>query len=738
MEGAYARWASAGAVAVCAAAMSATSGAIARAEGCPNEQVRAREVYAPGLSDCRAYEQVSPVEKNLTDAAGAPGIVQAAPLGEAVSFFSVAPFPGTAGSAGQAPSYVSTRQADGSGWATQGLLPQAVPGTTDYVRGLSEDLTESVVLGEERGKTETLVRNAYVFDTSTGGAGRLIGGNLGTRGKLSFVDATSNDAHVLFESKAQLTPNAAPGAYNLYEWDKGTGAVTLAGVLADGEAPEGGSVAGPGGPAVPNWPGGSTGESYTENTISEDGARVFYTASESGTVYMREPEAERTVQVSAGDEPAYWRAATPSGSFVLYTEGEALYRFNVDRFERSEGPEAQALAEARESLTSGAAGVLGTLGMSDDGSYVYFVAEGELASNGNGNGEEAKAGADNLYLWHEGAGGSAVTTFIAGLLGSNAGLTQDEFDWRGYYEGVSESGGPSGGEKSSRVTPDGRTLLFSSVAKLTGYESAGQTELYRYDAERPLSPDNPACVSCNPLEAPAARGAFLTKINGSLTAAPAARNAFMTRNLSADGDRVFFETEEALVPADDNGQMDVYEWERAGAYPSEPDSCATGSPTFDPKSGGCLYLISSGQSDAPSYFGDASASGDDVFFFTRQSLVGQDGDDNADLYDARVDGGIAAQNPAPESPSCIEEACRPQAPAGQVFEAPSSLTIAGTGDVSVASSSTTARPVPTRAQRLAHALRACRGKRIAKRRHACEARARRRYGPRRKRKRHGR
>ncbi len=730
MEGARTRWGMAGVVVACAIA--ATSVSVARAEGCPNERVRGQEAYASALPDCRAYEQVSPVEKNLTDAAGEPGIVQAAPSGEAVSFFSVASFPGAAGSAGLAPTYVSTRFVDDGGWRTQGLLPQAAPGTTDYVRGLSEDLAKSLVLAEEPWESGMPVRNAYEFDTSTSGSPRLVAANLGSQGELSFVDATPDDAHILFETKAQLTPNAAEGAYNLYEWDEATGAVTLAGALADGKAPAEGAVAGPGGPAVPNWPGGSTGESYTQNTISEDGARAFFTASGSGTVYMREPEAGRTVQVSAGDEPAYWRAATPSGSFVLYTEGEALYRFNVESFERSDRPEPEALAEAREPLASGSAGVVGTLGMSDDGSYVYFVATDELASNENGNEEAAQAGADNLYLWHDGAGEPAATTFIARLLGSNLGSTQDEFDWRSYDEGASEGGGPAGGEKSSRVTPGGSTLLFSSIAKLTSYENAGQTELYLYDAERPLSPENPACVSCNLRGAPAVDSAYLTKVNGSLAAAPAPRNAFLTRNLSDDGDRVFFETEEALVPADTNGQMDVYEWERAGAYPGEPDSCETGSPAFDPKSGGCLYLISSGQSDGPSYFGDASENGDDVFFFTRQSLVGQDRDDNVDLYDARIDGGIAAQNPVPTPSPCAEESCRPESPMGQVFESPSSLTFAGMGDVLVASSSTTAKPAPTRAQRLAKALGKCRKRRVERKRHACEARARRLYRPSRK------
>ncbi|HMC50580.1 MAG TPA: hypothetical protein VKH20_08030, partial [Solirubrobacterales bacterium] len=54
---------------------------------------------------------------------------------------------------------------------------------------------------------------------------------------------------------------------------------------------------------------------------------------------------------------------------------------------------------------------------------------------------------------------------------------------------------------------------------------------------------------------------------------------------------------------------------------------------------------------------DASASGDDVFFFTRQQLVGQDKDELQDVYDARVGGGLAAQNPVAVEPCPGSEAC---------------------------------------------------------------------------------
>jgi hypothetical protein len=647
--------------------------AVARAE-CPNEQLRREQVYGSRLPDCRAYEQVSPTQKNLTDAAGEPGIVQASSSGSGVSFFAVAPFPGTAGSGGQAPTYLSVRSPDDE-WLTAGLLPEAAPGSDEQVVGLTEDLAETILFAEEpplAPGAELGVRNAYVFDNA-GNSYQLLASNIGF-GKLSFADAMPNGSRILFETKTQLAKNAAAGVYNLYEWNEAKPPgerVSLAGVLPDGKAPTGGSVAGPGGLAVKTLdglkPGGSTSEFYTQNTISEDGARIFFTEAFTetepgkGIIYMRESEADRTVQVSAGTAPAYWRAATPSGSFAFYTEGEDLYRYDV-------------AAEQREALTSGVAGVQGTLGVSEDGSYAYFVATGKLASDSNGNGEAAESGADNLYEWHEEtATHTVVTTFIARLLRSNAGEKRDESDWRDYAEVTSEGNGPSGGEKSSRVAPDGKTVLFSSVSQLTSYDNSGEIELYLYDAEQPLSLGNPLCVSCNPNGDPAVSGARLTSSRLDLTASPNPRNAFLTRNLSSDGSRVFFQTEEALVPGDENNQLDVYEWEREGA-----GSCERASASYSASNGGCLYLISTGQSDSPSYFGDASESGDDVFFFTRQSLVSQDQDLNVDVYDARVEGGIPAQNPSPPPAPCTSEtSCRTSPDPPPAFDPPTSTTLTG-------------------------------------------------------------
>jgi hypothetical protein len=115
----------------------------------------------------------------------------------------------------------------------------------------------------------------------------------------------------------------------------------------------------------------------------------------------------------------------------------------------------------------------------------------------------------------------------------------------------------------------------------------------------------------------------------------------LPRNLMADGRRAFFETARPLVTADENNAIDVYEWE---------DSDLDGE--------GDLRLISSGRGATDAKFLDASMSGNDVFFTSRDRLVGIDTDNQVDLYDARVGGGIAAQNPAPAPPPCEGDDCQ--------------------------------------------------------------------------------
>ena len=405
---------------------------------------------------------------------------------------------------------------------------------------------------------------------------------------------------------------------------------------------------------------------------------------------MREPEAGRTIPVSAGIEPAYWRAATADGSDVFYTEGEDLYRFNVERYEENNEPKPAKRSRKRGNGSRAAARACWerwgsrpkTAPMRTLSRPVCWPATKTV------NEEQAEAGKATSMS------GTTARRALSHRLSTED--LYDEYDWRDFYR-ANPDVAPATGEKSSRVTPDGATVLFTSQARLTGYDNDEQGELYLYDA----TSGELTCVSCNPSGTPATSEAYLA---GNLSIAPAPeRNAFLTRNLSDDGSRVFFQTQEALLPQDKNEQTDVYEWEREGAggsaaAPVRARASAQGS-------GGCLYLISTGESDDQSYFGDASADGNDVFFFTRQSLVGQDRDENNDLYDARVDGGIAAQNPSATDRPATGEGCLEPVVSAPVFAAPSSATFVGPADPTPQAA---VKPKAlTRAQKLARALRAC-------------------------------
>jgi hypothetical protein len=132
-------------------------------------------------------------------------------------------------------------------------------------------------------------------------------------------------------------------------------------------------------------------------------------------------------------------------------------------------------------------------------------------------------------------------------------------------------------------------------------------------------------------------------------------NLYASRELSADGKRLFFNSTDALVARDTNGRADVYQWEAPGE-----GRCTTASPSYSPRNGGCVALISSGLSGRDSEFVDASPSGDDAFFATLSNLVAADYD-LIDIYDARVGGGFPPPPPAPLE--CEGEACQTPPPA---------------------------------------------------------------------------
>ena len=280
--------------------------------------------------------------------------------------------------------------------------------------------------------------------------------------------------------------------------------------------------------------------------------------------------AEGAQGIAVGGSQVYWGShPTPS------TRGADLYRY-------------QAGGSGLADLTPDKADVLGAevqgvLGVSDDGKYVYFVANGVLASGAAPGSCNGGAGTCNLYVWHEDPETHAESTeFIARLDGK-----EDFGDWT-----IGPLGLPR--PKVARVSKDGRTVLFGSTRPLGAYDNEGKAELYRYG----IGDAAPTCISCNPTGAPPVGPATVGSIEPSFIGASIQMN-LLSRNLSGDGNRIFFETPDALVAADTNGDegcpgwgsgkqashilscQDVYEWEAKGS----------GSCDSEAQNGGCLYLI---------------------------------------------------------------------------------------------------------------------------------------------------
>jgi hypothetical protein len=230
------------------------------------------------------------------------------------------------------------------------------------------------------------------------------------------------------------------------------------------------------------------------------------------------------------------------------------------------------------------------------------------------------------------------------------------------------------------LSPDGRYVYFNGEVPGLGEHT------YRYDSVENVIECIP-CASTFDTE-PKHEGEFINYESNSET-----RDAMPNETVaSADGDYVFFDTLSALVPKDVNGEIlpngnsgaggefanytfspssDVYEWRKPGV-----DGCAHVQ--------GCVSLISSGGSGRLVMLLGTTDSGRDVFFTSAAELGPNDNDNAIDVYDARIDGG---EPPAPARPvECEGDAC--STPAGPPNDAtPSSFAFMGAGDIPQAPSS---------------------------------------------------
>lgn len=637
------------------------------------------------LLDCRAYEMVSPVEKangdivTLNITTGQPATLdQSSISGDRLAYGSYRAF-SDAESAPYTSEYVAAR--NGDGWSNHAISPPhtnwvVAPGlrTDTEFKAFSPDLCQSwltsfadppLAAGAPEGHPDLYRRQDSLCGGEAFEAMNIVEPAHGESLELELQGVSGNGNRTIFLASAKLTPDATVGKVQLYGHEAGNPDLRMICILPDGEAFEESCS---GGQSYEQGIG-TTRKASVTGALSSDGSGVFWTAAigEPGKIYLRKnpfaegaeclaPGSPCTIAVSkvaeeeSTTDSSQFRAAAADGNKAIFTTGSDLYEFKV------EGETTHLIAHK----------ILGLMGLSDNVSKIYFVSEEALAGN-------AVSGQRNLYLYEADEGGGAGKfKFIGAIVAKDmaGGLATPE-------ESVSPID-PMPSFHTARVSADGRFAVFTSFARLTGYDNTdigsgeSDSEVFLYDAGANGGQGKLVCASCNPSgERP--QGANIGRSDKPFWSAaeipPYENNLFAPRVLADDGSRLFFNTTDRLVPRDTNGTQDVYEWERPGV-----GSCLESSPTFSPANGGCIDLISSGLSIRHSELVDASPSGNDVFFTTLSSLLPQD-PGLVDIYDARVDGGFPA--PPPPKAECEGEACQspplqplPQNPSSSTYQGP--------------------------------------------------------------------
>jgi hypothetical protein len=626
--------------------------------GTPGPDQRVETLNSCGLTAKRCFELVSPADKGPVGSAGelatnaATRQFQASSAGSAIAYTMAYGLPNS--TTGGELYYWAQRSP--SGWLSSQLDPPGLAPSSEWSGATSQ-------VGETKGSSGDLgcsVQSSSAPLTPGSPTVHREGGNLyllqdGSYTLLTYLPPTNEEStvgaqfellglsedcgKVIFSTVFQypgipVVPNGS--GVRVYEWDHGT-------------LRNFGVVPGPSGDVSVGSKLGSVLENAW-NAVSEDGSRVIFSAARQRNgavagageknktgIFVRE-NGTTTVDVSesqtaTADAGANYQTASKDGRYVFFTAnygltappsvgpttcapltgvGCDLYRYDI------QGTAGQKLtdlsADSNPADTQGA-GVAGVLDASDDGTYVYFAAKGQLVPNKGNTFAQNSAGSGtyNVYLAHGGSLG------FVGLLRSS---DLEDPSGPGAIMGKNSN---QNSTWASRATPDGKHLLFPSTANVTGYESGGPVEAYLYSAESGAT----VCISCRRDGQPAlprksGAGLLATSAQSKTPLAPPV-------TLDEDGKRAFFITSDRLAHGAIAGEDNLYEWNQ-----------------------GQVSLVASrfdgiyGNSVVTNFrFAGASADGDDLFFVTPQSLVAQDVDGRADVYDARAGGGFPAPAPAP-------------------------------------------------------------------------------------------
>ena len=619
-----------------------------------------------GLPDGREWELVSPPDKNgaLLRTTGEDNFTQAATDGHAIIYGATAPTEGNPQGNGEATQILAQRTT--SGWSSTDLqvaqaAPAGVQGGVAY-EAFSSDLSSGLLQPE--GNFEPALSKAavektpYLRDSATAAFTPLVTATNDTTEPFvpfgvgegeecesgycapQFDDASPDLTHIVLESQVALLQGAP--TVGLYEWAAGKLALV--------------SVPPPNSPELNGNPRLGYENEVLVHAVSDDGSRVFWTEqalSGAGLLFMRDMARGETIEIGSGGEQ--FQGASADGSLVFYSGKECEVRAG-----ETGGLECRPVdGQNGKPLEDGT-----VLATSEDGKWVYFQQQ------------------ENIYARHNTEPAKLVASNIGDIKPSTAPpLIPQEDPWR--------------------ASPNGEWFAFMSGSPLTGYDNhdaaTGQAdmEVYLYGA----AAGRLVCASCDPTGA-RPRGAIANNLalarygvtwepNRGIAATIPDWVSFT--NLDAiydprfllDSGRLFFNAVGGLVPRDVNGQVDAYQFEPPGV-----GSCTiatqTGTTLYSPSAGGCVGLISSGESVEESVFQDASESGGDVFFLSSSRLSSEDIDGSLSLWDARVCSGVSLclSVGSVGLPACDTEASCKASPSPQpaIFGAPSSATFVGSGN----------------------------------------------------------
>jgi hypothetical protein len=569
--------------------------------GCSNEPFRIGP--SARLADCRAYELVTPADtqgrppKGVSFGFSMFPTIESSPDGTALWFrIEGGSLPESSGVGSfDGDPYVARRGA--TGWSSTLEGPSGDEATVSIPNSTSPDQGYLFWTARFEGSLVIDGRNTE-YVRYPDGHSELIGrGSLGEDPVANGRMITEDGSHILFETiELQLEPNA-PSAGTRAVYDRTPDEVTHVVSLLPGDVT----------PAA--------GQSASYVGASPNGEAIAFSIGNS--LYLRVGN-ETTYEIGTGVEFA---GVSEGGERIFYVESDDLLAFDTS---------------SKEAIEFSTTGDVTPVNVANEGSRAYFVSE-SVQGGANPQGDTAQAGAQNLYLSEEGAISFIATVTDRDVEGAILPPETIPSDGLGLWTDVLAT---QPAKDPSRLNPDGSVLLFQSEANLTGYDSGNSPQVFRYDS----STDRLHCISCIPTKAPATGGARLQTVALNVFGPePLSPSAFVP-NLTPDGKRVFFESTEALVSSDTDEVNDVYEWEEAGV-----GSCKL--------AGGCVYLISSGQSERANYLYAHSTSGDDVFFSSEDSLVGGDAL-GASIYDAKVGGGFEEMS---KNDPCEDEACHPPA-----------------------------------------------------------------------------